>query len=344
MQGAAQFDEAGILSELILPDARVGESAFSLSYTAAETLNLDINGTSLDATRIWQALSRGGGAADLDREPPPPNERPFEVSLELDQLWFDKDQPFRDVTARMRQENGLVSSLEFFADFGASERIGARLASDEGQRRFQVESSDAGATLSALGLYDDIVGGALQIEGEISETAAIKGMALISDYELIRAPVVARLLSVAALTGILDELNGRGISFQLMEIPFAYDDQTLTVTDAGAYGNSIGLTATGQVALGTGNLDVAGTLVPAYAVNSALGNIPVVGPLFSGGEKGSGLFAANYSIKGRPDGAEITVNPLSALAPGLLRRLFRGPDPLAQAAEDIGTELNEEVP
>jgi hypothetical protein len=64
-----------------------------------------------------------------------------------------------------------------------------------------------------------------------------------------------------------------------------------------------------------------GTIVPAYFFNSLLGNIPLVGRLFSP-ERGGGMFAASYSVRGALDDPEVTVNPLSALTPGFLRGLF----------------------
>jgi len=51
-----------------------------------------------------------------------------------------------------------------------------------------------------------------------------------------------------------------------------------------------------------------------------LGNIPVLGNLLIGG-KGEGVFALTYSVRGSGDGTEVQINPLSALAPGFLRRL-----------------------
>ena len=69
-------------------------------------------------------------------------------------------------------------------------------------------------------------------------------------------------------------------------------------------------------------VDLEGTVVPAYALNSLLGKIPIVGGLLSGGEKGSGLFAANFRMTGPQENPKVSVNPLSALAPGILRRVF----------------------
>jgi hypothetical protein len=69
-------------------------------------------------------------------------------------------------------------------------------------------------------------------------------------------------------------------------------------------------------------VDIYGTIVPAYAINSVLGRIPVLGKLLTGGEKGGGVFAANYSMSGSIDEPKILVNPLSALTPGFLRKVF----------------------
>ena len=79
------------------------------------------------------------------------------------------------------------------------------------------------------------------------------------------------------------------------------------------------VTASGSFELNTDNADFSGTLVPAYTVNSLLGNIPVLGNLLVGGE-GEGVFALTYSVHGKADQADVQVNPLSALAPGFLRR------------------------
>ncbi|MBI2586475.1 MAG: hypothetical protein HYW28_11510, partial [Rhodospirillales bacterium] len=78
--------------------------------------------------------------------------------------------------------------------------------------------------------------------------------------------------------------------------------------------------------------DINGTVVPAYAINSALGRLPVIGDIFTGGEKGGGVFAANFAMSGPTTDPKVTVNPLSALTPGIFRNVF---DIFGQA--DFGT-------
>jgi hypothetical protein len=85
------------------------------------------------------------------------------------------------------------------------------------------------------------------------------------------------------------------------------------------------LTAAGRLDLDQNQISVKGTVVPAYAFNSILGNIPLIGNMLQGGE-GQGLFAATYQVSGQLSEPKINVNPWAALAPGFLRGLFTGTD------------------
>jgi hypothetical protein len=59
-------------------------------------------------------------------------------------------------------------------------------------------------------------------------------------------------------------------------------------------------------------------------MNSMLGGVPVIGDLFVGRE-GEGIFSLTYSVRGTTDKAQVAVNPLSAVTPGILRRIFENP-------------------
>jgi hypothetical protein len=52
-----------------------------------------------------------------------------------------------------------------------------------------------------------------------------------------------------------------------------------------------------------------------------LGHLPLVGQVFSP-EKGGGVFAARYSVRGKLADPKIGINPFSALTPGFLREIF----------------------
>jgi hypothetical protein len=83
----------------------------------------------------------------------------------------------------------------------------------------------------------------------------------------------------------------------------------------------LGLTGTGAYDIRTDNLDVDGVVAPSPGLNSMLGNLPIVGNLFVS-RHGEGVFGMTYSINGHAAQPHVMVNPVSALTPGILRRIF----------------------
>jgi hypothetical protein len=202
-----------------------------------------------------------------------------------------------------------------------------------GVHRLKVATDDAGGAFRALGIYGSLKGGKLAITGEAKDNAphrAIKGELTMSSFRLLHTPFAARFLSAATLTGLIDALTGEGFLFAGATAKFTKTRGRIDLTDFRSAGPSIGLTSKGTIDTDANTVDLEGALVPAYAFNSILGNIPIIGEWLQGG-KGEGMFSATYSIKGDLDQPKINVNGWSALAPGFLRNLFQGP-----AGEGLG--------
>jgi hypothetical protein len=87
------------------------------------------------------------------------------------------------------------------------------------------------------------------------------------------------------------------------------------------WGPQVGFTVGGWIDYGRDRTDISGTFVPAYGLNNAIAQVPLFGPLLSGGQH-EGLFAINFRVSGSASSPTLTVNPLSAVAPGFLRKLF----------------------
>jgi hypothetical protein len=187
-----------------------------------------------------------------------------------------------------------------------------------------VIADDAGAALKLLDIVGNVVGGRLAITGTANDAEPrrpITGHAEISEYRLVRQSALVRLLTIATLTGLADALTGEGFQMYKFIGDFTKTGGRIDIPLARTYGPSLGLTATGFLDYDTDKVDIRGTVVPAYALNSLIGQIPLVGYLLTGGE-GSGMFAVVYSATGKLSEPTIIVNPLSALAPGFLRGVF----------------------
>ncbi len=269
-----------------------------------------------------------------DKTPPDPNRPDFALRGQFERLRLGEDRELRAVTIDGRRGQRLWERLHLDARLdpsmpnagGPAPFVFTLEPEPDGMQRLSASSPDAGAVLKALDITPNVVGGRLSAQGRTDPARsdrAIAGTANIQDFRLVNAPAMAKLLSVALLTGVLDSLRGEGIGFRRMDADFLWADPQIEIRDGRMYGASIGITARGKVDLEAETLDLAGTIVPAYAVNSILGNIPILGDLLAG-ERGGGIFAANYTARGATGEPDVRINPLSTLAPGFLRRLFGG--------------------
>jgi hypothetical protein len=194
-----------------------------------------------------------------------------------------------------------------------------------GGRRLVVNAADAGELLRGLDYVPTMQGGTLSVEGHYEDAQPgrpLVGTANIADFRMQNAPALGKLLQAMTLYGLVEVLRGPGLGFARMEAPFRLTDDALDIDDARAFSSSLGLTAKGRLDLAAQTIDMQGTIVPAYFFNSLLGDIPVLGKLFSP-ERGGGVFAASYTVRGAVEDPQVTVNPLAALTPGFLRGLFR---------------------
>jgi hypothetical protein len=69
-----------------------------------------------------------------------------------------------------------------------------------------------------------------------------------------------------------------------------------------------------------------GTFVPLYGLNAAFGQIPIVG-LFLGANTGL-IGSMTYEVYGPPGAPVLRVNPISMLAPGIVRKFLEFPSSL----------------
>ena len=77
----------------------------------------------------------------------------------------------------------------------------------------------------------------------------------------------------------------------------------------------------GRVDFKTKTVNLGGTYVPLYGLNSALGAIPILGGIFVGRE-GEGVVGITFTVQGQLDDPNVLVNPISVLAPGIFRQIF----------------------
>jgi uncharacterized protein YhdP len=282
---------------------------------------VDFSGNALDATPFIKEQK------EARAQPQQPSPK-LTVTFAVKKLWLSDsvDLPFSNVKGTVDYDGERVVHASIDSGTVSGDPFHIEIAPGEGKRGLTVASDNAGDVLKAVAIADNVVGGKLKIIGTFDDTkpeSPLTGVARITDFKELQAPLVLKLLTFASLTGIADQLSGNGVTFTSFTAPYTKTGDRIEFKDGSAVGSEIGITFEGWVDFGVDKVNINGTVVPVYTLNSLLGKIPLLGDILVG-QKGSGIFAATYSASGTLSDPEVSVNPLAVLAPGILRSLLGG--------------------
>ena len=326
-RGSADFSVADGLKGLDLRSFKLGRTQLGATVALNDKGEYDIalKGDVLDATPFFARTVKRGEATTLP---------PLRLNADLGRVWLDPEIPVDGLRAELIHNGTEWIVADAKGALGKDRSLVFAMAAGKDNRDIRLTSDNAGAALRALDFIDTFQEGRLVLaarQPKGDDKAPWTGSLDITAFSLVEAPILARVLTLASFTGIGNTLAGKGIYFDTLNVPFTFRDGTFAFRNARSVGSELGFTANGTVDTREKTVAVDGTIIPAYTINSALGRIPIVGQIFSG-TKGSGVFAATYTVTGSLDKPDVRVNPLAALAPGFLRNLlgiFDSPAPNA---------------
>jgi hypothetical protein len=322
-----------------------GSAALNKELTEFQKVSMEkisVGDTQLDHMRYEMAdgklsLNLSGKSADLRSWWDSDEESTFsfstfpavEFKADVGRLLLSDRGAISNLKGEMKCNARLCESANVAGTVGDNKEFNFRmLRNPKGVRQVSLRALDAGAFLKAFGAYPNLDGGELSLSGNYTDSATggvLNGRLIIDNFTIKKAPVLAKILTLASFSGPLDLMQGNGITFSKLVAPFSQQGDVVTLKKVKAYGGSIGITSEGTITFPKQTLDMSGTVVPAVMLSNVIGKIPLVGTLLTGGE-GGGLFAFNYTVKGSNKEPDVSVNPLSILAPGFLRGLFEGVD------------------
>ncbi len=285
-------------------------------------LQVTLKGAALDVSGLVRQAGQAAGQASA----PEPGRPGVQLDAAVDRLTLRKGLDLRSASVALDfGANGLRRATASGAASSGAPLDASYEASSGSAPRLRITSGDAGFLAAVLIGVDFVKGGALTLDGTLASASKPGKIRIqINDTQLTNAPFLTQILSLGSLRGLADTLAGEGVTFSRVDIPLTVYGSRYILNDAKARGPALGLTASGFIDAKTSLLDVEGVLVPSFGVNSALGGIPLLGDLVVGRD-GEGIISLTYSVKGRLEKANVSVNPLSALAPGVARRIFETP-------------------
>lgn len=322
--GKINFDRQGNLRTVDIENIKGPKTRASAKIEMPASkkgiVKINISGNSYDLSEFFNRSEKkasGGGNDDSGWE----NTPDVDINIAVNRLWTNSDVSVTGFAGSAQLRNGVgVHEIHMIGNYDNNRSMNLKVdyvPRPNKEWLLSVSSNHAGNTLRFLRIYNDMHGGNLQIEAKRGADKQFIGHAKIRDFSLHNTPVLAKLLTVASFTGMVDLLTGEGMTFSHFDAPFKYRNHILSVKNAKTYGNVLGLTFSGAYNTANEDISIKGMIAPAYGLNTMIGRIPLVGNLLAG--KDGTVFAANYSITGTSSNPKVSLNPLSALSPNSLK-------------------------
>ena len=183
-----------------------------------------------------------------------------------------------------------------------------------------LETNDAGALFRFTDTYPKMFGGQMWIamDPPSGDQSPQEGLLNIRDFVVRGEPGLDKVVSGAP--------GGapNGVQFTRLRVEFTRTPGKLALREGVVQGPIVGATIDGQIDYANNDVKLRGTFVPLYGLNNAFGQIPLFGLLLGGPKEG--LVGITYQVIGPPGRSVLQVNPISAVAPGFLRKPFEFQD------------------
>jgi hypothetical protein len=316
MKGSIEIDTSGDLVSANFPvfSPSDGDKAALKADRAADgTLRVSMRGEVYDGRGFLKSAMAGSSAERKAKRP-----EDLDLDIKLGAVAGHHGEALRALELKLSRRAGHIRTFSLGAKLGRDTPLIGDLRGRGGRQVLYLETNDAGALFRLTDVYPRMNGGQMWVamDPPTSDPTPQDGTLTVRDFAIRGEAALER-----AVSGSQAARNA--VAFSRMNVQFTRTPGKLAVRDGVVKGPTIGATIDGTIDYGRDDVRMRGTLVPLYGLNNMFGQLPIVG-LFLGGSN-EGLVGITYEVVGTPSTPVLRVNPISAGAPGLLRKLFEFP-------------------
>ena len=221
-------------------------------------------------------------------------------------------------------KNGQFTKISSKGDFGGNNFLDITMKKDKKSEKkyLEIYSDLTRPLLTEYSFFNGLSGGKLLFTSVIDKSISNSKLK-IEDFKIINAPGLIKLLSLADLGGLVDLVEGEGLSFDLLEIEMetSKNNNYLKLNEILALGPSMSVLMEGYQDK-NGITSLKGTLVPAKTLNTVISKIPVLGNIVIPKEVGEGLFGISFKMKGPEGNIKTTIDPIKTLTPRFIQKII----------------------
>ena len=319
VKGAVEVDAAGEVQTASFPVFSLSngdKTSLKADRGPDGTLRVTVRGELFDGRSFLKSALTG---ADNKQK----HDKDVDLDVKLSTVVGFHGETLRGLDLRVSRRSGTITSLALNGTLGRNTPLNGdvRGRGTNGRPVVFIETNDAGAFFRFSDIYPKIVGGEMWValDPQGADQAPQEGILNIRDFAVRGEGALDR------VAGTPQQQGGQspGVEFSRLKVDFTRTPGRFTVRDGLVKGPVIGATVDGYIDYTRNDVRMRGTFVPLYGLNNMFGQIPIFG-LFLGGSN-EGLLGVTYEVVGPPNAPVLRVNPISAVAPGLLRKFFEFP-------------------
>lgn len=323
IKGALEIDQNGDVMNAAFPvfAPSEGDKASLKADRAPDgSLKVVMRGDVFDARGFIKSAISGKDADTKSKQ----KALDLDLDLKMGAVAGYNGEAVRSIDVKLSRRAGVVKAFQLSGKLGRdTPLIGdiRRKTSSQGQGQgrelLYLETNDAGALLRFTDSYSKVIGGkmGLWMDPPAADSSPQEGLLNVFDFSVKGEASLDRV----AANGPAG--SSGGVGFSHLRAEFTRQSGQLSIREGMLRGLTIGGTIEGNINYPANQVRMSGTFVPMYGLNNMFGQIPVVGLLLGGGSN-EGLIGITYEVVGSPSTPVLRVNPVSAMAPGVLRKIF----------------------
>jgi hypothetical protein len=321
VRGSIEFDSNNEISSVNFPVFALSEgdkATLKADRAGDGTLRVAMRGDIYDG-RNFVKSSMTGASADKNKS----KQVDLDLDVKLGTVAGHNGETLRGLDLKMSRRGGHIRTFAMSSKVGRDTPLNGdlRMRSRDNHQVIFFETDDAGALFRFTDMYPRMYGGQMWVamDPPTQEQTPQIGTLFIRRFVVRGEPALEKVVA-----GAPNAAGTSGVDFSEMRADFTRFTGKMSVRDGVVRGPLVGATVEGNIDYTRDEVHLRGTFVPFYGLNNMFGQIPIVG-LFLGAGNKEGLLGITYEAVGPPSAPRITVNPVSAIAPGLLRKFIPSP-------------------
>jgi hypothetical protein len=221
-----------------------------------------------------------------------------------------------------------VDQLQITAITDSGGEVSITNQNEGGTRSVQIKSGDAGSILRFFDYYDKMRGGSINIGLASDGDGPLRGAIDARNFTLVNEPRMKSLVGSRSSEGgpsltqaVKKDIDVSTVKFSRGFAKIVKGRNSLELDDGILRSELVGLAFKGIAYDEEGRIGLSGTFMPAYGLNRIFGEIPILGEILGNGQD-RGLIGITFKLTGAAKKPQLTVNPISVIAPGIFRQIF----------------------